>query len=336
MSKKHSPTMIGAFALGALALLALGLVLFGGRQLFAENNRFVTYFQGSVKGLRIGSNVVFRGVRIGYVTDIQLVSDARMSSFSIPVVFEVLPGAFTIRKNGGSVSAMTSEVGNTPQSLVAAGLRAQLDVESFVTGQLIINLDMRPDQPAVFRGGGDTSYFEIPSIQSDIQQALEKVQRFLTVVQNQVPLEQIVAELQGALHGLNRLANSPELEATLVGLNRLINSEGTQKLPGSLNATLGDFRLAITEIHNVLSHVDAKIDPLAGSLDASLRQLDRTLGSAEQTLSAAGGQLRTDSENSYQLKATLKELEDTARSLRVLLDYLEQHPEALIRGKSRP
>jgi paraquat-inducible protein B len=335
VSKKYSPALIGSFALGAIALAAIGLVIFGGRQLFVENKRFVTYFQGSVKGLRVGSNVVFRGVRIGYVTDIRLVGDAGMTRFSIPVTFEVLPGAFSIRKDGGSVPAMESEVGTTAQSLVAAGLRAQLDVESFVTGQLIINLDMRPDQPAIFRGT-NTNYPEIPTIPSEIQQALERIQRFLTVVQNQVPLEQIVGELQGALHGLNRLVNSPDLNATLAGLNRLVNADDTQQIPRSLHRTLVDLGLAVADTRKLLTRVDGKIDPLAESLGTSLHQLDQTLGAAERTLSAAGSQLRTDSETSFQLKATLRELEDTARSLRVLLDYLEQHPEALIRGKRGP
>jgi paraquat-inducible protein B len=335
MSKHANPTLIGSFAVGAIALVAGALMIFGGRQFFAEHHRFVTYFQGSVKGLRVGSNVVFRGVRIGYVTDIHLVGDPKMTDFSIPVTFEVLPGAIGVKKNGGIVQAMASSVGATAQTLVAAGLRAQLDVESFVTGQLIINLDMHPEQPAVFRGV-NPPYPEIPSIPSGIQMALEKLQKFLTVIQNEVPVEQIVGELQGVLHGLNRLANSPDLEASLAGLNRLVNGADTQRLPASFNGVLAELRGAVADTRRLLGQANQKIEPLAASLDQTLGQLNRTLAGGEKLFGSAGDELRADSEVAYQLKTTLRELETAARSLRNLTDYLEQHPESLIRGKSAP
>ena len=70
MSRKASPTVIGAFVLAGVGLLVIGVLIFGGRELFQEKQKFVTYFEGSVQGLRVGSNVLFRGVRVGYVTDI--------------------------------------------------------------------------------------------------------------------------------------------------------------------------------------------------------------------------------------------------------------------------
>ena len=75
MSKKANPTVIGGFVVGAVILLAAGIALVGGSQLFAPRSQVVTYFEGSVKGLRVGSNVLFRGVRIGFVSDIQLMGD---------------------------------------------------------------------------------------------------------------------------------------------------------------------------------------------------------------------------------------------------------------------
>ena len=89
MSKKSNPTVIGAFVVGAVVLLAVGVSLFGGAQLFAPKSIVVTYFEGSVKGLRIGSNVLFRGVRVGFVSDIQLMGDAESLE---PVVRATLDG----------------------------------------------------------------------------------------------------------------------------------------------------------------------------------------------------------------------------------------------------
>ena len=63
MSKKANPTAIGAFVVGAIALIILTLIILGGGKFFSERARYVTYFDGSIQGLREGANVNFRGVR---------------------------------------------------------------------------------------------------------------------------------------------------------------------------------------------------------------------------------------------------------------------------------
>ena len=71
MSKKSNPVMIGGFVVGAVVLLATGVALFGGSELFAKRYNYVAYFEEQTKGLRVGSNVILNGVRIGYVSENQ-------------------------------------------------------------------------------------------------------------------------------------------------------------------------------------------------------------------------------------------------------------------------
>ena len=73
MSKTANKTLIGAFAVGAAALLLLAVAVFGSGMLFKETARFVLFFDRSVSGLSVGSPVVFQGVPVGRVTDIRLV-----------------------------------------------------------------------------------------------------------------------------------------------------------------------------------------------------------------------------------------------------------------------
>jgi len=326
--------MIGAFVLAGVALLVIGVLVFGGRELFQEKQKFVTYFEGSVQGLRVGSNVLFRGVRVGYVTDIQVIADESMLNYQIPVTFEILPESVTVVSGGrvfGSLSASNARL----EEMIRAGLRTRLDVESFVTGQLVVDLDMHPDTKAVFRGQ-DPPYPEIPSIPSGIQQVMQRLEKFVTDVQTKVPIDQLVGDLLSAINGFDELVNSPDLKASLAGINRLVNARETQELPASLNGAITELQAATGEARALIGNVDRRLDPALEKAVPLMEQLGATLKEGEAVLSLARGQLEGNPETAAQLADALRELERSARSIRVLVDSLERQPEALIRGKSKP
>jgi paraquat-inducible protein B len=77
MSRQASPTVIGAFVLGALVLLLVGVVVFGSGKFFANTIKMVMYFEGDLAGLREGASVAFEGVPIGTVSDIGVVLDPK-------------------------------------------------------------------------------------------------------------------------------------------------------------------------------------------------------------------------------------------------------------------
>ena len=125
MSRKASPVLIGAFVIAGVALLVVGVLVFGGREIFQRKQRFVTYFEGSVQGLRVGADVQFRGVRIGYVTDIQVVADASLTNYQIPVIFEILPDAVTVA-SGGAILGDLGDANSRLKGMINAGLRTRL------------------------------------------------------------------------------------------------------------------------------------------------------------------------------------------------------------------
>ncbi|MGI9308837.1 MAG: MlaD family protein, partial [Gammaproteobacteria bacterium] len=126
MSKESNPTLIGAFVVGAIALLAIGAAVFGGGELLKNKNTFVTYFDDSVKGLRVGSNVAFRGVRIGAVTDLSLIADLDTLDVTIRVEFETEGDAFHSVAGGKLIETVDAIELVTHQDLIDSGLRAKL------------------------------------------------------------------------------------------------------------------------------------------------------------------------------------------------------------------
>jgi paraquat-inducible protein B len=332
MSKKSNPTLIGGFVIGAVALLALAVVLFGGSELLSKRAYYVAYFEEQTKGLRVGSNVILNGVRVGYVSEIALLIDETEFETMTRVTLEILPDTYVPLRDGKPVSEDVRDVISHEVLLRDAGLRAQLEVESFVTGQLLIRLDMRPDTP-IELSGLESEHPEIPTIRSNIQEMLARLQEWITSIREDVDIEGLAEAAEGALQGFAALTNSPDLHDGLSGLNSLINDQDTQALGTSLRGALDQISNAAAEVDVFLSDADEGLASLTTDLKPVLANLGSTLESAERTLDAARLQLGGDSEQAYQLQSTLREIEGAAVALREFFDYLERNPEALIRGK---
>ena len=151
MSKQASPTLIGTFVAGAIGLIVAGiLIISGGKLLTTDKTSYMLYFQGSVKGLNIGSPVSFRGVNIGTVTDIQLVVGEDAAHIQIPVIIEI--------DNTKFISSATGKPriddDDSIDDLIEAGMRAQLQLQSLLTGQLFVQIDFYPNTPAQLAGTG--------------------------------------------------------------------------------------------------------------------------------------------------------------------------------------
>jgi paraquat-inducible protein B len=183
MSKQASKTLIGAFVLGALGLIIAGVVVFGSGKFLRKVEKAVMFFEGSVQGLQVGAPVVFRGVQIGHVTNIVLEVNEKDLTGHIPVYIEIYPHK-VVPIGGGSFDQRYR------QALIEKGLRAQLELQSFVTGQLVVNLDFYPNTP-IRLVGLEKEYPEIPTIPSGIEQLKKRIE--------QLPLKEIADRLNEAL-----------------------------------------------------------------------------------------------------------------------------------------
>jgi paraquat-inducible protein B len=190
--KRANPAVIGGFVIGAVVLLVIGLLVFGGAGWFVQRDTFIAYFPGSVKGLQVGAQVDFRGVTIGEVKEIRVLFDPRQLDARIPVIMEL--DTTQIDVTGGGHFLTQPE---HAKELIDAGLGAQLQLQSLLTGLLFVNLDFYPKGRAGLVGG-DQPYPEIPTIPSD----LEQLQESAADVAARLP--DLIDQLNGLLTEMNR------------------------------------------------------------------------------------------------------------------------------------
>ena len=203
MSKPANKTLIGVFVLGGVVLVLVAVMLFGSGRFFKKTIAAVCYFEGSVGGLSVGAPVVFRGVKIGMVSEVALRYDAAKASVLIPVYLEMEQSRLT-------KEASPEEKRKEFQLLIDKGLRARLEMQSFVTGQLHVALDFYPDKPAKFMGA-DAGDLEFPTVPTQIQELSKKLE--------ELPLADIIRKFDATMEGLTRVVNSPEIANTLKSIS---------------------------------------------------------------------------------------------------------------------
>lgn len=329
MSKQANPTVIGGFVLGAVALVIAGILIFGSGKFFTSTLPAVMYFESDVQGLRVGAPVNFRGVQIGSVSDIRAELDAKELKFRVPVIVELVPG------NIVTTPAKARLPRDALAGLVDRGMRAQLQTESLVTGQLFVQLDIFPEEPpAQATIDPATQLLNIPTIPTTLQEASQAIRKALDTLA-ELPLDEMVKNLGQMLENINALVSSPEakeaarnLNATLVAVQQLAQRADSQM------ATVGSSVTKATDNLNKLArNADAQVTALAASLkDTSVAARD-ALEKTQETLTSVEDMTGQNSPMRYELVQTLRELTKAARALRLLADYLERHPSAVVFGR---
>ncbi|MFC1503476.1 MlaD family protein [Pseudomonadota bacterium] len=333
MSKKPSSTVIGAFVIIGVILIAVSVAFFGGSEYFAKRAKYSVYFDDDTKGLRVGSNVLLNGVRVGYVSEISLLMDKTTFATISLATLEILPDTFLITDAGKVVGTGTVEVGKHEGLIKDAGLRAQLEIESFVTAQLVVNLSLQPHTQFILRGV-DSPYPEIPTLPSDAQLIMTQLKGWVFDVAEHVDAVEVSRRVNNILKGMDELSHSQDLRQALSGANQLINDHHTQQLTASIQTTLSNLNIAVSDASRLFRKADGNINTISKELTPAITQISSLLSEAEQTLVVARKQLRGETVQVYQLEATLKELESASRAVREFFDYLERNPEALITGKN--
>lgn len=253
-------------------------------------------FKESVRGLPVGAPVDLRGVTVGEVTKIDVALDSGNSEISIPVEIQFYPERLRAQYGNRSKQVKPLDSRAYLNDLVAHGFRAELKSGSLLTGQLFVALDFFPKAPAA-RIDWSANPPRFPTVPGSMDQMQKQLMQIAHKIEK-IPFEELAGDAGKTIR---------TLDTTLKSAEKLLRNLDSAVIP---------------EARSVLQETRQ-----------SLEDVRKTLGEARKTLGGANQVLAADAPVQLDLRETLREMSRAAQSLRVLGDYLEQHPESLIRGK---
>ena len=326
MSKPIKPLAIGAFLVGALVLLASGIMLFGGNDFFKDKKRFVIFFDSALNGMNIGAPVKLQGVQIGNVKEISLQIDTASGRIFKPVVIEIDPEL--LRYFSGSEAHAHTEkqrLQDTKQ-LIDAGLKARLETQSLLTGLLYVDLNFYYEKQGNLTSLNYKDLPELPSVPTTVDEIRNTAEALISKVR-QLPLEQMVKDLSETLRETRDLLKSDDVKKSLAALSKSLQE--TQQLMATMNQQMGP----------LLNNANAAVTDTR----ANMQQMLPVLKATEQSMVTATKLLQESHHavNAVETLATpdsalgqaLLGIRDASRSLKDLTESLERQPNAIIYGK---
>ncbi|MES1932579.1 hypothetical protein T35B1_08211 [Salinisphaera shabanensis T35B1] len=323
MASNRSYTVIGLFMLGAIVLTVIGILALGGNKIFSNSRQAIIFFDQSVLGLTNGSKVLFRGVQVGTVKNVQLRLDPNVGKARIGVTIE-MAGNNTVMMNGAPTSGQLST-----EELVQRGLRAQLVVWSYVTSQLAVNLDFQPDtEPQFAANRDDVDLPEIPAVPSQIEQLKDTV--------TGLPWKETLETVNETMESVVTLANDMDQLLNRMGPNLEKTTNTTRE---AIAAARDAVYMNSRQFEKTLESVRALTDNVNTQIESRDEQLTRLLDNAEAT-SANLQQLSENLEDltdpnsgtRQDVESAIRDLSAGASSMRRFAETLERDPNALLFG----
>ena len=271
---------------------------------FKQRIQTVMYFQASTSGLAEGSPVQIFGQQIGTVTDVRLELNPAQASARVRVAAEIQPER--LRANGGDPN-------DTPESvsrrLVEHGMRAELVTTSYITGALAVSFAF-PANPARASITMEGQAIVLPTMGGGLGNILTTASQIMDKV-SAIPFAQIGNSANTLLTTLSSTVGGPEVKQ-------------------AINAATG----ALVDLQGLVKRTDAGLTPLMRRLPEISNNLDQTLSRASQLVGSVNTGYGSNSQFSRDLERLMSQFNDAARSVRLLADFLDRHPEALVRGRT--
>jgi len=322
--KTSNPTVLGLFLVIGLALGVAGVLIFSSGNLFHPQQKFILYFDSSLKGLNPGAPVKFQGVTIGKVDQILIRHNQARDDYAMPVIIAV------DKKLVQSKSDEILQLDN-PARLkenIRRGFRARLDAESVVTGVLHVSVDMVPDAPPPVFHQLKPEYSEAPTMPSQIQQLLANLEHF--------DLPGISTKLTAVLARLDTSLGHLDLPQINAGVTNLLGAANQFLTTPDLTNSVVALRRTLNRAETLLARIDGRVDPLADNLTNTLFEAQKTLAEVRRGAQNFSDLLGPDNSFGSDLTQALEQLGNAGRAVADLAEFLQRNPNALLAGRKKP
>jgi paraquat-inducible protein B len=312
--------MVGAFALLGLLLVVGGLALLSSSRGFGQRRTFIVFFPNPV-GLRAGAPVTFRQAPLGEVREVELVFTGRGFESETMVVFDIRRGGLR-RLKGGDAAFHALDDRAFAAALTEAGLRGTVRSSSPVGGSRSLDFDFHPEVEGRLTGL-DSPYPELATgtlsrldiLQGKVEKVLEKVA--------DMPLEETVEQVRATLASTQILLDNGDLKGAFANLRRALETADrvlarSERTMDRVDGLVGDVGTTLSSARDTMKTVEATIKRLDGTMATVDRNVERT------------------AETQHQAVRSIDELNELLRTVRLLVDTLQRHPEALLQGKPEP
>lgn len=330
--RKPSPKLIGAFVSVAVVLLIAMTMFFGSGSLFRKSTHFILFFDQSVNGLNQGSAVKFRGVPVGSVSEIMIRANGQdPESSAIPVVIRIDRSRFS---NDPGVTDLPLKPKDL-SGLISNGLFAELSLESFITGQLFVELSVDRERRPGLKTHliEENGLMEIPTLASSLDEiaadAAAVISQFseLDFQRLNDNVNRVLVNLAEVLEGIDSAALSSSISEAASNVSELAGSV-------AVKSSIRSFDTALKELTKTLRAVNSQEGPFAEVLETWTVSLTQTLEQLSKISERLSEMTEPEGSIRYELDGMLREMRRAAQSVRALSEFLEQNPNAILTGRS--
>ena len=234
---------------------------------FTRSVDIIMYFDGSVRGLKVGAPVEFRGIQVGRVKDVRMEYNEKTLDIRIPVLIQLEP------ERVKTIGKPSDDTARDVERLVQRGLRARLKTGSLLTGQLFIDMDLLPDTP-LKKVGTDSRYPEIPTLPSPLDEIAKTTTEIMQDLKN-LPLDDLIESLILTAKSVKRLVDSVEIEDSVATFNQSMSR--VQSFLGQLDGkVIGPLATTLERSQSTLSEIESLVSedsPIRVDLTKSLEEL---------------------------------------------------------------
>ena len=232
---------------------------------------YLLLFDTSVGGLEKDAPVLYRGVRIGTVTDVGFsIIDVDLlrtkgRAVSVPVLIRIEPGRWLGKDTEEAKTKAMAHI----EKQINSGIRATIKMGNLLTGARLIAFDIYKDvEPATIGKVGEFNTF--PTISTGLEEIQVKVADLLDKL-NELPLKTVLNDVGVTLKQVTHTLDTAN--QTVNDLNTILEKRATQHMPESINKTLDDLRIALKSF--------SPDSAIYQNLSESIEQLNATMRSIE-------------------------------------------------------